>query len=129
MGDRPYDYERVLTQVPVRYRDALFVPASPIFYYDRVRLAQFALQNRMLSTFAFREFVDAGGLFSYGPSLTGFTRRAADYVHMIATGARTSDLPIEQPTTFEIALNMRTVKALEINISQSPLLLADVLVE
>jgi putative ABC transport system substrate-binding protein len=129
MGDRPYDYEQALAQVPIRYRGALFVPASPMFYYDRVRLAQFALQNRMLSTFAFREFVDAGGLFSYGPSLTGFTRRAADYVHMIAMGTRTSDLPIEQPTKFEIALNLKTVKALGINISQSPLLLADALVE
>jgi ABC-type uncharacterized transport system substrate-binding protein len=129
IDDQPYDYERALTRVPARYRNALFIPASPIFYYDRVRLAQFALQNRMLSTFAFREFVDAGGLFSYGPSLTDFTRRAADYVHMIASGTRTSDLPIEQPTKFEIALNLRTVRALEINISQSPLLLADILVE
>jgi putative tryptophan/tyrosine transport system substrate-binding protein len=129
LDDRPYDYARALAQVPTRYRGALFVPASPIFYYDRDRLAQFALQNRMLSTFAFREFVDAGGLFSYGPSLTGFTRRAADYVHMIATGARTSDLPIEQPTKFEIVLNLTTVKALGINISQSPLLLADAMVE
>jgi putative tryptophan/tyrosine transport system substrate-binding protein len=129
MGDRPYNYEWALTQVPPRFRDALFIPASPMFYYDRIRLAQFALQNRMLSTFAFREFVDAGGLFSYGPSLTGFTRRAADYVDMIATGARTSDLPIEQPTKFETALNLKTVKALGINISQSPLLLADAFVE
>jgi putative tryptophan/tyrosine transport system substrate-binding protein len=129
MGDRPYDYERALTQVAPRYRAALFIPASPVFFYDRVRLAQFALQNRMLSTFAFREFVDVGGLFSYGPSLTGFTRRAADYVHMIASGARTSDLPIEQPTKFEIALNLKTVMALQIDISQSPLLLADALVE
>jgi putative ABC transport system substrate-binding protein len=129
MGDRPYDYERRVALVPARYRGALFVPASPTFYYDRIRLTQFALQSRMLSTFAFREFVDAGGLFSYGPSLTGFTRRAADYVHKIAMGSRTWDLPIEQPTKFETALNLKTVRTLAIDISQSPLLLADALVE
>src|SRR5262249_41624585 len=106
----PYDYERALAEVPTDQRSALIVMNSPIFFTDRVRLAEFALQHRMASMFAWREWVDAGGLISYGPSLTGIARRAADYVDRIARGAKPSDLPVEQPTKFELIINMKTAK-------------------
>ena len=85
---------------------------SPFLFPDRARLAEFALRHRMPSVFAFREWVDAGGLLSYGPSITGMYRRAADYVDRIARGTKPSDLPIEQPTKFEFILNLKTAKAI-----------------
>ena len=84
---QPRDYEQALTQAPPEYRSALFVLASPLFYADRWRLAELALRHRMVSMFAFREYVEAGGLFSYGPSLNGLMK-PADYVDRIARGKK-----------------------------------------
>ena len=122
LGEPPYDYDRALAQVPPSHRTNLFVLASPQFFEDRARQADFALRNRMASMFAFREWVDAGGLISYGPSVTGMFSRAADYVDRIAHGAKPAELPIEQPTKYELAINLKTAKALGIDIP--PLLLA-----
>ena len=72
--------------------------------------------------FVFRKFVEAGGLLSYGPSISGMFRRAAEYVDRIARGARPAELPIEQPTKFELIVNLKTAKALGLTIP--PLLLA-----
>ena len=119
---RPYDYDHALAQVPPSYRKNLFVLTSPSFFQDRARQAEFALRNRMASMFAFHEWVDAGGLISYGPSVTGMFSRAADYVDRIAHGAKPSELPIEQPTKYELVTNLKTAKALGIDIP--PLLLA-----
>jgi putative tryptophan/tyrosine transport system substrate-binding protein len=83
----------------------------------------------MVSMFAFREYVEAGGLFSYGPSLNGLMKRAADYVDRIARGKKTTDLPIEQPTKFELIVNLKTAKSLGVTISQSFVLLADGVIE
>jgi putative ABC transport system substrate-binding protein len=124
-----YGYEAALQTVPEACRGAVFVLASPIFFYDRVRLADFAMRNRMISAFAFREFVDAGGLFSYGPNLVSLSRRAAEYVDMIAKGARTTDLPIEQPTKFELVVNLRTSRSLGVDIPEDLLLQADETIE
>jgi ABC transporter substrate binding protein len=81
---------------------------SPFFYRDRARLADFALRHRMPSMFVFREWVEAGGLLSYGPSITGMYRRAADYVDRIARGAKPGDLPVELPTKLELVINLKT---------------------
>src|ERR1700761_1649480 len=124
-----YGYEDALQKVPQACRGAVFVPASPIFFYDRARLAEFAIRNRMVSAFAFREFVDAGGLFSYGPNLISLSRRAAEFVDMIAKGAKTTDLPIEQPTKFEMVVNLRTARSLGIAIPEDLLLQADETIE
>jgi len=126
---QPRDYEQALTQAPPEYRSALFVLASPLFFADRWRLAELALRHRMVSMFAFREYVEAGGLFSYGPSLNGLMKRAADYVDQIARGKKTTDLPIEQPTKFELIVNLKTAKSLGVTISQSFVLLADGVIE
>jgi len=83
----------------------------------------------MPSVFAFREWVDAGGLLSYGPSITGMYRRAADYVDRIARGTKPSDLPIEQPTKFEFILNLKTAKAIGLATPTALLLRADEVIE
>jgi putative ABC transport system substrate-binding protein len=79
--------------------------------------------------FVFREYVDRGGLISYGPNRKAMSRRTADYVHRIARGAKPSDLPIERPTIFETVINLRTAKALGLEFSQAVLLRADEVIE
>jgi putative ABC transport system substrate-binding protein len=126
---QPYDYEQAFAQAPSDHRGWLFVMTSPFFFRDRARLAEFALQHRTPSVFAFREWVDAGGLLSYGPSITGMYRRAADYVDRIARGAKPSDLPVEQPTKFELALNLKTARAIGLATPTALLLRADEVIE
>jgi putative ABC transport system substrate-binding protein len=128
--EQPYDYERALARVPAEHRGALIVLTSPVFAVpNRPRLPDFALRHRMVSIFSLREWVDVGGLMSYGTSLTGMFRRAADYVDRIARGAKPADLPIEQPTKFELVINLKTAKALGITISPGVLALADEVIE
>src|SRR5262249_53890560 len=73
----PYDYERALVEAAADHRSTLIIATSPFLFRDRMRLAEFALSHRMLSMFVFREWVEAGGLMSYGPKFTGLVRRAA----------------------------------------------------
>jgi putative ABC transport system substrate-binding protein len=129
LRERPYDYQRALAGVPADHRSALMVMNSPTFFNDRVRLAAFALQHRIASMFAWREWVDAGGLISYGPSFTGIVRRAADYVDRIARGAKPTDLPIEQPTKFELVINVKTAKAIGVEFPTTILLRAAEVIE
>ena len=129
LREQPYDYDKALAQAPAEYRGWLFVMTTPLFFRDRARLADFALRQRMPSVFAFREWVDAGGLLSYGPSLIGMFRRAAEYVDRIARGAKPSDLPIEQPTKFEFVLNLKTAKAIGLATPTDLLLRADEVIE
>ena len=129
LREQPYDYDQALAQAAPEYRKNLFVLTSPFFFRDRARLAHLALHNRIISVFVFREWVDAGGLLSYGPSFTGMFRRAAEYVDRIAKGAKAADLPIEQPTKFELVLNLKTANALGIQIPDKLLALADEVIE
>ncbi len=129
LRDYPYDYAKALAQVPPEHRGFLFATTSSLFARDRDRIVQFALLNRVPSMFVFREFVDQGGLMSYGPSRTVMSRRLADYVHRIARGAKPGDLPIERPNIFELVINQRTAKALGLEFSQAILLRADEVIE
>jgi putative ABC transport system substrate-binding protein len=129
LREQPYDYEKALAQAPSDYRGWLFVMTSPFLFRDRARLGEFALQHRVASVFAFREWVDADGLLSYGPSINGMYRRAADYVDRIARGAKPSDLPIEQPTKFEFILNLKTAKQIGLTTPTALLLRADEVIE
>jgi putative ABC transport system substrate-binding protein len=127
--ERPFDYERALTQALPQDRGALVVLASPAFALDRKRLPEFALVHQMLSVFYTRQYVDVGGLFSYGPSFIDMFRRAADYVDRIAKGANPGDLPIEEPTTYELVVNLKTANALGITIPPPILVRADEVIE
>src|SRR5262249_55154887 len=108
--------------------DAVTVVGSRIFFEERGRLADLAAKNRLPSIYSFREGVEAGGLMSYGPSVPDLYRRAASYVVKILKGAQPADLPVEQPTTFELLINVNTAKALGLTIPQSVLARADQLI-
>jgi putative ABC transport system substrate-binding protein len=129
LRDYPYDYGKALAQAPDDHRGFLFAMTSPLFARDRDRMVQFALLNRLPSVWVFRDYVDAGGLMSYGPNRTAMSRRIADYVHRIARGAKPAELPIERPTTFELVINQRSAKALGLEFSQAMLLRADDVLE
>jgi putative ABC transport system substrate-binding protein len=106
------------------------VLASPVFGIpDRRRLPDFALRRQMPSMFVTRDYADAGGLMSYGPNFRAMGRRAAEYVDRIAKGAKPADLPIEQPTKFELVINLKTAKALGLTIPPAVLARADEVIE
>jgi putative tryptophan/tyrosine transport system substrate-binding protein len=103
---------------------ALLVLADRLFLHHRTRIMDFAAQHRLPGVYAYRELVEVGGLMSFGPSYAGMHRRAATYVDNILKGARPAELPVEQPTTFELVINLKTAKALGLTIPQSVLLRA-----
>jgi putative tryptophan/tyrosine transport system substrate-binding protein len=127
--DLPYDYEKAIAQMAPDYGRTLLVLVSPFFFRDRQRLADVALHRGLFSMFGFREWVDAGGLLSYGPSINGMFRRTAEYVDSIARGAKPGDLPIEQPTKFELVINLKTAKAFGLTMPATLLARADEVIE
>jgi putative tryptophan/tyrosine transport system substrate-binding protein len=129
LGNPPFDYDKALAQANPEKSRNRFVSSSGFFLRDRERLADFALRNRLVSMFCFREPVDVGGLLSYGPSFGAMYRRAADYVDRIARGAKPADLPIEQPTKFELVINLKTAKTLSFVFPPSLLATADEVIE
>jgi putative ABC transport system substrate-binding protein len=126
---RDVDYDRAFTTMVAARADALLVVASVILSTDRERIIQLAAKHRLPAIYDWREHVEAGGLMAYGGSVSGFTRRAAVYVDRIFKGANPADLPVERATTFELAINLKTAKALGLTIPQSLLLQADQLIE
>jgi ABC-type uncharacterized transport system substrate-binding protein len=105
--------------------DALYVVSEPLVFTHRIRIHTLALAARLPTMHDYREYVEAGGLMSYGPSFPAFFRRAADFVDKILRGANPGDLPVEQPTKFDFVLNVTTAKALGLRIPESLLLRAD----
>jgi putative ABC transport system substrate-binding protein len=126
---RPDDIERALARIADERFGALWVvPVGPI--PSRMRLViDFATKHRLPTLFPAREFVDAGGLMSYGYIREDLLRRAAAYVDKILRGAKPGDLPVEQPTKFELVINLKTAKALGLTIPPSLLARADQVVE
>jgi putative ABC transport system substrate-binding protein len=108
---------------------ALTVLTSVMFVNERRRLVDLAAKNRLPAAYAQREFVDAGGLMSYGANVADLFRRAATYVDKILKGAKPGDLPVEQPTKFDLVINLKTAKALGLTIPQSLLQRADQVIE
>ena len=105
--------------------DALIVLADRVFLHNRARIVDFAARNRLPAVYPYRELVEAGGLMSFGPNYADMHRRAANYVDKILKGAKPADLPVEQPTKFELIINLKTAKALGLTIPQSVLIRAD----
>src|SRR5438045_378631 len=109
--------------------DAVVALPAPIFVVNAKRIADFALARRLPSIFHLPEFVQAGGLLSYGPDRSDLFRRAATYVDKILKGAKPADLPVEQPTKFQLVLNFKTAKALDLTIAPTFLARADEVIE
>ncbi len=103
---------------------ALLVLADRLFLHNRARIVDFEAKHRLPGVYAYRELVEAGGLMSFGPSYAGMHRRAAYFVDRILKGGNPADLPVEQPATFELIINLKTAKALGLPIPQSVLLRA-----
>jgi putative tryptophan/tyrosine transport system substrate-binding protein len=102
---------------------------DPFTTSHRVQIIDFAARNRLPAMYGLRAYVDAGGLLSYGANLADLARRGAQYVDKILKGARPGDLPVEQPTKFELFINRKTAKALALTVSQSLLIRADEVIE
>jgi ABC-type uncharacterized transport system substrate-binding protein len=107
----------------------LNIVPSPMFFFNRKRLADLAMKHRLPTVVGLREYAEAGGLISYGADNSDMFRGAAAYVDKVLNGAKPVDLPIEQPTKFELVINLKTAKALGLTIPQSLLLRADQVIE
>jgi len=109
--------------------DALYVCGDPLVNANRIQIGSLALGARLPGMYVAREFVETGGLMSYGPNYPGLFRRAGDYVDRILRGAKPADLPVEQPTKFDLVINLKTAKALGLDVSLSLQQRADEVIE
>jgi putative ABC transport system substrate-binding protein len=123
------DYPAAFSAVQAGRADAMHAFVSPVTSKHAQLIADFALVNRLPSSYDVSLFVEAGGLWSYGASFNDMYRRAAGYVDKILRGARPGELPIQQPTTFEFVINLKTAKTLGITVSSAVLLRADRVIE
>ena len=123
------DIERGFDMMTKARVDGVIVTIDSFHLGQRKLFASLALKHRLPSVFAVRDHVQAGGLMSYGTKLTDSYRRAATYVHKILEGAKPQDLPVEQPTTFELVINRKTANALGLTISREMFLRADEVIE
>ena len=121
----PSQLGSALSRMEKERAGALIVTPDPLFGSQRSRIVDFAARRRLPSMFFYKEFVDAGGLMSYGPSFPDSYRRAATYVDKILKGAKPGDLPVEQPTKFELVINLKTAKQIGLTIPSSVLFQAD----
>jgi len=125
----PEDLDRAFDAIGTSDAQGLIVSNDPFFNVNRVKLVQFAARKRLPAMYFFDLFAEAGGLMVYGASLVDSYRKAAAYVDRILKGARPGDLPVEQPTRFELVVNLKTAKALGLTIPQRLLLRADRVIE
>jgi ABC-type uncharacterized transport system substrate-binding protein len=125
----PADFDRAFSDITRARADALTVLGSAMFANERRRVVDLAAKNRLPGVYGFREYVDAGGLMAYGPNVADLFQRAAIYADKILKGAKPGDLPVEQPTKFELVINRKTAKALGLTIPPSVLGRADQVIE
>ena len=123
------DIDNAFSEITGARSDALTVLVSGMLLGERRRLVDIAAKNRLPVVYTFRELVDAGGLMSYGPSLADLFRRAASYVDKILKGTKPADLPVEQPTKFDLVINLKTAKALGLTVPPTLLTRADEVIE
>jgi putative ABC transport system substrate-binding protein len=125
----PDDFASAFSAMTKERAEAFIVMPSPMLFGEHKRIVKLAADTRLPAMYQAREFVDAGGLMSYGVNLPGMFRRTATYVDKILKGAKPGELPVEQPTTFEIVINLRTARELGLTISRDFLLIADDVIE
>jgi len=124
---RPDDFAAAFDLATAAHADALIVPADALTTNHRARITELAASRRLPAMYDFPEFVEAGGLMSYGPAASDLYRRAAGYVGRILKGARPADLPVEQPLVFNLVVNQKAAQALGLALPPSVLLQAEVL--
>ena len=125
----PDDMNSALEATVQKKANALITVEDPLTQNLRKQIADFAIRNRLAAMSGLREYVDDGGLLSYGTDLADLYRRAAGYLDKIFKGAKPSDLPIEQPTKFELVINLKTAKALSLTIPPGMIAIADAVIE
>ena len=123
------EFDRAFEVIARDRPGAIVVLADRLFLHHRARIVEFSARNRLPGVYAYRELVAAGGLMSFGPSYPGMHRRAAYFVDRIHKGAKAAELPMEQPTKFELIINQRSAKSLGLMIPPSVLLRADHVIE
>jgi putative ABC transport system substrate-binding protein len=123
------DFDRAFSTMTRERADALIVFPGPMLFNERKRIVGLATKHRLPSMFSAREFVELGGLISYGASIADLIRRSATHVDKILKGAKPADLPVEQPTKFELVINLKTAKALGLTIPPSLLQRADEVIQ
>ena len=121
----PAEFDNAFEAMTTAHLDAIFVPADSMFYQHRVRLAGLVAKTRLPAMWGLREYAEAGGLLAYATELNDLARRAATFVDKILKGAKPADLPVEQPTKFELSINLKTARALGLTIPPSVLQRAD----
>ena len=119
------DFEKVFAALNKQRPDGLYVPGSALMRANGKRIVDFALKSRLPWVYGSRGYVEAGGLMYYGADLADSYRRVAIYVDKILKGAKPGDLPVEQPTKFELVINLKTAKAIDVTIPQRVLGRAD----
>ena len=125
----PADFDRAFSDMTSARADALTLLPSNMFLREHSRLVDLAAKHRLPAVYTVKEYVDAGGLMSYGPNVADLFRRAATYVDRILKGAKPGDLPVEQPTKFELVINLKTARTLGLTIPPSVLSQADRIIE
>jgi putative ABC transport system substrate-binding protein len=129
LDNPPYDFEAAFRTLAEASPQMLLVLSSPYFTPARSQIAQLAISHRLPTMFIFKTYVEAGGLLSYGADYIAIHRQAATHVVKILKGAKPGDIPIEQPNRFEFAVNLKTAKAIGIELPTSILLRADEVIE
>ena len=125
----PEDFDAAFEVMRGEHPDAMFMVSDALTGLNRKRIIEFAVQTRLPAVYEYRELVDDGGLMAYGPNLRDMFARAAYYIDKILKGARPSDLPVEQPTKFELVINLKTAKALGVTVPPALLARADEVIE
>jgi putative tryptophan/tyrosine transport system substrate-binding protein len=125
----PFDFDEAFRAIAQDGSRMVLVLSGPTFGLQRAHIADLAIQHRLPTMFTFKYYVEAGGLMSYGIDTLPIFRRAASFVAKILRGAKPSDLPVEQPTNFEFALNLKTAKTIGVSVPTSILLRADEVIE
>jgi putative ABC transport system substrate-binding protein len=123
------NFDSAFTSIENSRIDALLTLVDPFTSQHRNRIVEFAARRRLPAIYEAREFVESGGLISYGPNLVAIEQRAAEYVDKIFKGAKAADLPVEQPTKFEMMINLKTARALGLTVPPQVLARADEVIE